>query len=119
MATRTQSPYEVLGVSKTATQDEIKKVYRSLARQYHPDRNPGDAEAEAKFKEVQAAYDLLSDPEKRKAFDQFGTADGRMGGPGAGAQWTTFSDSFDFGDLFGNFFGGGAGGARGRPEPQR
>ena len=120
MATRTESPYDVLGVSKTAEQDEIKKAYRKLAREYHPDRNPGDDEAEAKFKEVQTAYDLLSDPEKRKAYDRFGTADGRVGGPGGGAQWTTFGEGFDFGDLFGNLFSGGAGaGARARPQAQR
>jgi molecular chaperone DnaJ len=117
VATTTESPYETLGVSKTASQDEIKKAYRKLARQYHPDRNPGDDEAEARFKEVQAAYDLLSDAEKRKAYDQFGTADGRVGGPGQGAPWTTFAEGFDLGDLFGNIFGGGA--ARGRPQPQR
>jgi molecular chaperone DnaJ len=117
VATRTDSPYEALGVSKKASQDEIKKAYRKLARQYHPDRNPGDDEAEAKFKEVQAAYDLLSDAEKRKAYDQFGTADGRVGGPGQGAPWTTFGEGFDLGDLFGNIFGGGA--TRGRPQPQR
>jgi len=115
-----KSPYEVLGVAKNASQDEIKKAYRKLARQYHPDRNPGDAEAEAKFKEVQAAYDLLSDAKKRKAYDQFGSADGRMGGAGPGGpQWTTFTENIDFGDLFGSFFGGGGGRARARPEPQR
>jgi molecular chaperone DnaJ len=121
VATRTESPYETLGVSKGASQDEIKKAYRKLARQYHPDRNPGDADAEAKFKEVQGAYDLLSDPEKRKSYDQFGSADGRVGGPGpGGGQWTTFTDNIDFGDLFGNLFGGGGPGrARVRPEPQR
>src|SRR5580765_5453592 len=99
------SLYESLGVPKNASADEIKKAYRKLARQYHPDRNPGDDDAEAKFKEIQAAYDVLSDPEKRKQYDDFGTADGR-GGPGAG--WTTFNaDAFDFGnlsDLFGGMF---------------
>src|SRR6266487_3839740 len=119
MATATTGPYETLGVSQTATQDEIKKAYRKLARQYHPDRNPGDAEAEAKFKQVQTAYDLLSDAEKRRAYDQFGSADGRMGAGPGGAQWTTFTENIDIGDLFGNLFGGGAGRARGRPEPQR
>ena len=120
MATATKSPYDVLGVAKNASRDEIKKAYRKLARRHHPDANPGDDEAEAKFKEVQAAYDLLSDPEKRKAYDRFGSADGRMGGgPGGGAQWTTFTDNIDFGDLFGGIFGGGPGTARGRPQPQR
>ena len=74
------SLYDSLGVSKDATQDEIKKAYRKLVRQHHPDKNPGDAAAEAKFKEVQAAYDVLSDPEKRKQYDRFGGANGRLKG---------------------------------------
>ena len=73
-------PYQVLGVAKNASDDEIKKAYRKLARQYHPDKNPGDAAAEERFKEVQGAYDLLSDAEKRKQYDQFGAAGGRAGG---------------------------------------
>jgi molecular chaperone DnaJ len=113
MATAPKDLYGVLGVAKNASQDEIKKAYRKLARQYHPDRNPGDAEAETRFKEVQAAYDVLSEPEKRKRYDAFGSADGR-----GGFQGGTFNfDDFDFGnvdlgDLFGGIFGRGRGGAR-------
>ena len=91
-----KSPYEVLGVAKNASQDEIKKAYRKLARQHHPDANPGDAAAEERFKEVQGAYDVLSDPEKRKQYDTFGSENGR-GGPGPGG-WT-FTEGVDFGNL--------------------
>ena len=77
--------YDTLGVSKSASQDEIKKAYRKLARQYHPDKNPGDKEAEERFKEVQHAYDVLSDDEKRKTYDRFGSTNGRVApGPGGG-----------------------------------
>jgi len=121
VATAAKSLYDVLGVAKNASKDEIKKAYRKLARQYHPDRNPGDEEAEAKFKEVQAAYDVLSDEKKRKQYDTVGSADGRFGGPG-GPGWTfTTEEGFDFGDLgdlFGGFFGGRAG-RRQRPAAQR
>ena len=73
--------YDTLGVAKSASQDEIKKAYRKLARQYHPDKNPGDKAAEERFKEIQGAYDVLSDPEKRKQYDAFGSRDGRGPGP--------------------------------------
>jgi molecular chaperone DnaJ len=120
VATAAKSLYQILGVAENATANEIKKAYRKLARQYHPDRNPGDAEAEAKFKEVQGAYDTLSDAEKRKQYDAFGSADGRaQGGPGG---WTNFDPSaFDFGnlsDLFGGMFRGGRG-AQQQPAAQR
>ena len=110
--------YDSLGVTKDASAEEIKKAYRKLARKHHPDANPGDAAAEATFKEVQTAYDVLSDPEKRKQYDTFGSANGRVGGPG-GAQFQDFD--FDLGDLFGGLFGrgGGAGGARRGPAPER
>src|SRR5262249_6588946 len=104
---RMSTLYETLGVAKNASQDEIKKAYRKLARQYHPDTNPGDAAAEAKFKEVQGAYDVLSDPEKREQYDRIGSTDGR---PGAGRATTVDFGDFDLGDLFRGLFnpGGGA-----------
>ena len=121
MATATKNLYDVLGVPKNASAAEIKKAYRKLARESHPDRNPGDKQAEERFKEVQAAYDVLSDAEKRKSYDAFGSADGRgpMGGPG-GFTVGDF-DLGDLGDLFGGLFGRGRGGAgaRGRPAAQR
>jgi molecular chaperone DnaJ len=114
------SLYDTLGVPKNASADEIKKAYRKLARQHHPDANPGDDAAEAKFKEVQTAYDVLSDAEKRKRYDAYGSANGRMGGAGGGGG-PQFAD-FDLSDLFGGLFGGGGGGGFGRaraPQPER
>ncbi|MBQ6661580.1 MAG: molecular chaperone DnaJ [Lachnospiraceae bacterium] len=118
MADTKRDYYEVLGVSKTATDDEIKKAYRSLAKKYHPDVNPGDKEAEAKFKEASEAYSVLSDSEKRAQYDRFGHAAFEQGG-GGGYDFTgDFSDIFDmfgFGDMFG---GGRRSSARGGNAPR-
>ena len=101
--------YEVLGVARTANDDEIKKAYRQLAKKYHPDMHPGDAECEAKFKEASEAYAILSDADKRRQYDQFGHAAFENGGPGAGGFDFSGMDFSDiFGDLFGDFFGGGS-----------
>ena len=110
--------YEILGLDRNAGEDEIKKAYRKLALQYHPDRNPGDKEAEEKFKELSEAYSVLSDPEKRTKFDQFGHAAFGESGPFAGG--FDFSHGFEdvFGDIFGEFFGGSPRG-RGRARAQR
>ena len=104
--------YEVLGVSRTATADEIKSAYRKLAMKYHPDRNPGDKAAEEKFKEAAEAYDVLHDPEKRQRYDQFGHAafENGGGGGGYGAGGMSMDDIFSaFGDLFGGRMHGGGG----------
>ena len=113
--------YEVLGVSKTATADEIKSAYRKLAMKYHPDRNPGDKEAEAKFKEAAEAYDVLHDPQKRQQYDQFGFDGPGMGGFGGGfSGGFSMDDIFSmFGDVFGGRGGfGGFGGGRSRQQAQ-
>jgi len=109
MAENKRDYYEVLGVNKSAGEDEIKKAYRSLAKKYHPDMNPGDKEAEVKFKEVNEAYAVLSDSEKRSKYDRFGhdAFDPTAGGGGYGG-FSGFSGAdFDFGDIFSSFFGGG------------
>ncbi|HJM91459.1 MAG: molecular chaperone DnaJ [Alphaproteobacteria bacterium] len=105
-----QDFYELLGVDRQASEGDLKKAYRKLAMKYHPDRNQGDAEAEAKFKEISQAYDILSDEEKRDAYDRFGHAafQGGAGGGGfEGGFGSSFADVFD--DLFGEFMGGGGG----------
>lgn len=107
MAEQKRDYYEVLGVDKQADDAAIKKAYRALAKKYHPDMNPGDAEAEKKFKEASEAYAVLSDPEKRRQYDQFGHSafDGGAGGGGFDFNGADFGDIF--GDIFGDFFGGG------------
>jgi len=113
--------YEVLGVDRNASQDEIKKAFRKLARKYHPDMNKEDPSAEEKFKEINEAYEVLSAPEKRRRYDQFGhAAEGPAGGPGGAGGWDfgDFGTSFD--SIFDMFFGGGFGGARApRTGPER
>jgi len=112
MAENKRDYYEVLGVNKDASAEEIKKAYRKSAMKYHPDRNPGDKEAEEKFKELGEAYEILSDPEKKSRYDQFGFAGvdpnygGGAGGYGPGG-FGGFGDFGDLGDIFGEFFGGG------------
>lgn len=109
MADERRDLYEVLGVSKNATDNELKKAYRVLAKKYHPDANPGDKEAEAKFKEASEAYAILSDPDNRKKYDQFGFAAFDQNGGGDGGFGFDFADMGDiFGDIFGDMFGGGS-----------
>ncbi|MCW3068453.1 MAG: dnaJ [Solirubrobacterales bacterium] len=119
MATRPDY-YKTLGVEKKATAEEIKKAYRKLARQYHPDRNPDDKQAEGRFKEISQAYDVLGDPEKRKQYDSGSGPFATGGGPGGGfGGFGNFDfDGSSMGDILSNLFGGAAGGRRPRGKPR-
>lgn len=121
MAESKRDYYEVLGVSKNASDDDIKKAYRKTAKQYHPDMNPGDKTAEAKFKEASEAYAILSDPDKKRQYDQFGHAAFEQGGGGAGGfDFTNMGDMGDiFGDIFGDLFGGGRRSQRANNGPMK
>lgn len=116
-----QDYYATLGVEKGASEQELKKAYRTLAKKYHPDMHPGDAEAEQKFKEVNEAYAVLSDPEKREKYDRFGHAafDPAAGAGAGGFGGFGFDGGFDFGDIFSSFFGGGGSSSARRRGPQR
>ena len=121
MAEQKRDYYEVLGVDKNADEAAIKKAYRVLAKKYHPDMNPGDAEAEKKFKEASEAYAVLSDPEKRKQYDQFGHAafDGSAGGGFGGFDFNSADFGDIFGDIFGDFFGGRRSSSRDANAPMK
>src|SRR5918992_6060370 len=116
MATSVRDPYRTLGVDRKASDEEIKKAYRKLARQYHPDRNPGDTSAEERFKEVQEAYSILSDADKRKAYDSGGGIFGAGGGFDPGAFRGNFGG---FGDILSDLFGGAGRGGATTPRPER
>lgn len=121
MAEQKRDYYEVLGVDKNADDAAIKKAYRSLAKKYHPDMNPGNAEAEKKFKEASEAYAILSDPEKKRQYDQFGHAAFENGGSGGFGGFDFNSADFGdiFGDIFGDLFGGGRSGRRAGNGPMK
>ncbi len=125
MAENKRDYYEVLGVEKNASAEEIKKAYRKSAMKYHPDRNPGDKEAEEKFKELGEAYEVLSNDDKRARYDQFGFAGvdpnygAGQGGNPFGGGFGGFGDFGDLGDIFGSFFGGGGSRSQNRNAPRR
>ena len=109
--------YEVLGLQREASEADIKSAYRKQALKYHPDRNQGDSEAEAKFKEASEAYEVLSDPEKKSAYDRYGHAGIESNFGSGGFQWTDFTHASDFEDLFGDLFGGIFGSSRRQRGP--
>ena len=121
MADNKRDYYEVLGVDKAVNDDDLKKAYRKAAKKYHPDLHPGDAQAEKNFKEVNEAYEVLSDKEKRARYDQFGHAgvdpNFGAGGSGFGGGFGFDGDFGDLGDIFSSFFGGGFGGGGRRNNP--
>ncbi len=116
-----QDFYATLGVAREAGAEDLKKAYRKLAMQYHPDRNPGDKQAEAKFKEINEAYDILKDDQKRAAYDRYGHAAFEQGGPGGFSAGFDFSAGGGLGDIFDQMFGEFMGGRRGgaRPDARR